>query len=223
MNPKARWSTPSGTWPKRRASGRLALAWSMTASSLHFAVERFDRCLQEGGTWGRRHVHSLSGMLHKRAADRAIDYEEMMRLSRNLAGAEGAEECFRRVVFNLLSTNRDDHGRNHAFLYDEKSRTWSLAPAFDMKPSVYTTLIALSFMGSAAIPTEYGQLVAFAAIGGISVKKAKTIYKQVEDAVIGGWEEAAKAAQVSETMIALWGTEMLNQTTALRMSAIRSH
>jgi serine/threonine-protein kinase HipA len=189
---------------------------------LHFAVERFDRYLGDDGSWDRRHVHSLSGMLHKRAADRAIDYEEMMRLSRNLVGAEGSEECFRRVVFNLLSTNRDDHGRNHAFLYNEQSRTWSLAPAFDMNPSVFNQLIALSFMGSAIIPTEYERLAEFAAVGGISAKKAKAIYDQVEDAVIGGWPKAAKAAQVPGTMAALWGKEIKNQTKSLRASARRT-
>lgn len=186
---------------------------------LHFAVERFDRYHRDDGSWGRRHVHSLSGMLHKRAADLAIDYEEMMRLSRNLGGAEEAEECFRRVVFNLLSTNRDDHGRNHAFLYNEESRSWRLAPAFDMNPSVYNQLIALSFLGSATIPTEYQTLEKLAAVGGLSARRAKEIYDQVETSVLGGWAKAAKEAMVPKSITALWGAEIINQTKALRASA----
>ena len=205
-----------------RAGIRTPRAWLVDdGTRLHFAVERFDRYLKEDGAWGRRHVHSLSGMLHKRAADRAIDYEEMLRLCRNLGGAGEAEECFRRVVFNLLSTNRDDHGRNHAFLYDERSRTWSLAPAFDLNPSVFNQLVALSFRGSAEIPANYRQLVEFAAVGGISEKRAKAIYDQVENAVIGGWPMAAQEAQVPGPMVALWGKEIANQTKPLRATASR--
>src|SRR5205085_396155 len=50
----------------------------------HFAVERFDRYRRADETIGRRHVHSLSGMMHRKAADGAIDYEDFMRLSRRL-------------------------------------------------------------------------------------------------------------------------------------------
>lgn len=185
----------------------------------HFAVERFDRYRRADDTLGRRHVHSLSGLMHRKAADGAIDYEDFMRLSRRLGGAPEAAECFRRVVFNLLATNRDDHGRNHLFLYDENLRTWTLAPAFDLNPSVYNVLIALRWLGSAQIPTQFAALLRLAEIGGISARAAREIYGQVEAATLGGWRAAATRASVPPAMIVYWEKEMIRQTQPLRDDA----
>ena len=185
----------------------------------HFAVERFDRYLRNDGPVGRRHVHTLSGMMHRKAADGAIDYEDFMRLSRRLAGAHEAAECFRRAVFNLLATNRDDHGRNHSFLYDENTMTWSLAPAYDLNPSVFTTLIALHWLGSAQVPIRFTSLLRLAEIGGISAKAAREIYGQVEAATLGGWRTAATKAEVPPAMIEYWQKEMTRQTQPLRDDA----
>ena len=74
---------------------------------------------------------------------------------------------------------------------------------------------------SAEIPTNYRQLVEFAAVGGISEKRAEAIYDQVENAVIGGWPMAAQEAQVPGPMVALWGKEIANQTKPLRATASR--
>ncbi len=185
----------------------------------HFAVERFDRYRRADETIGRRHVHSLSGMMHRKAADGAIDYEDFMRLSRRLGGAQEAVECYRRAVFNLLATNRDDHGRNHVFLYDEHARTWALAPAFDLNPSIYNVLIALHWLGSAQIPTQFASLLRLAEIGGISARMAREIYGQVEAATLGGWRAAATQAGVPAAMIAYWEKEMIQQTQPLRDNA----
>jgi serine/threonine-protein kinase HipA len=142
-----------------------------------------------------------------------------MRLSRRLGGANEAIECFRRAVFNLLATNRDDHGRNHVFLYDETARTWALAPAFDLNPSVSNVLIALTWLGSAQIPTQFTSLIRLAEIGAISAKMARDIYKQVESATVGGWREAAGRAEVPPAMITYWDREIVQQTRALRADA----
>ena len=185
----------------------------------HFACERFDRYRRSDGTMARRHVHSLSGMLHRRASDGAIDYEELMRLSRRLGGANEAVECFRRAVFNLLATNRDDHGRNHAFLYDESTREWTLTPAFDLNPNVANVLIALTWLGSTQIPLQFSALIRLAEIGGISARRAREIYEQVETATLGGWREAAGHAGLPVAMIDYWDKEMILQTRTLRADA----
>ena len=186
----------------------------------HFASERFDRYRRPDGIMARRHVHSLSGMMHRRASDGAIDYEDFMRLSRSLAGAKEAIECFRRAVFNLLATNRDDHGRNHAFLYDETARTWTLAPAFDLNPSVSNTLVALTWLGSTQIPVRFSSLTRLAEIGGIPARTAREIYEQVEAATIGGWPGAARRAEVPPAMTAYWEREIIQQTRELRADAM---
>jgi serine/threonine-protein kinase HipA len=185
----------------------------------HFASARFDRYQRADGTWTRRHVHTLGGMLHRRASGGAIDYEDFIRLSRALGGAGEARECFRRAVFNLLATNRDDHGRNHAFLYDETGRAWTLSPAYDMNPNVATVLIALTWLGSAEIPVRFDQILKLAELGGIDRRAARSIYEQVEEAAIGGWRPAAKHAGVPENITAIWEKEMLFQTRRLREDA----
>lgn len=185
----------------------------------HFAVERFDRYRRPDDTIGRRHVHSLSGLMHRQAADGAIDYEDFMRLSRRLGGAPEATECFRRAVFNLLATNRDDHGRNHVFRYEENSRSWTLAPAFDVTPSVCNVLVGLSWLGRLTIPTKFESLLQLAKIGGIPARVAREIYDQVESATLGGWRRAAAQAGVPEVMITYWEKEMAQQTRQLRDDA----
>jgi serine/threonine-protein kinase HipA len=158
----------------------------------------------------------LSGLLHKRASDGIIDYEEFIRLARRLVGMGEAEECFRRGVFNLLSTNRDDHGRNHAFLYDESARTWTLSPAYDLTPNVANVLIGLSWLGSQQIPQTFEALERLAEIGGLSSKKARAIYDEVEAATIGGWRKAATAAGVPKDIVDHWEQAMQIQTRALQ-------
>jgi serine/threonine-protein kinase HipA len=186
----------------------------------HFASVRFDRSRGPGDTVRRRHTHSLSGFLHKRASEGAIDYEEFIRLARNLAGAPGAEECFRRAIFNLLATNRDDHGRNHSFLYDDTTRQWSLSPAYDLNPSVSEVLIALAWRGSLEIPKTFDSLLRLAEIGGISRAKAGRIYLEVE-AGVAKWPALAAAAGVPENVSAIWARDMARQTRALRADARR--
>ena len=185
----------------------------------HFATARFDRYRRQDGTWGRYHIHTLAGMLHRRASDGAIDYEDFIRLSRALGGAGEAVECFRRAVFNLLSTNRDDHGRNHVFLYNEQNRSWALSPAYDLNPNVANVLIGLSWLGSSRIPERFEDLLRLAEVGGISAKLARSIYDQVEQAVIGGWSRSAATAGVPAQMIEYWAKELNRQTAVLRRAA----
>jgi serine/threonine-protein kinase HipA len=185
----------------------------------HFAVERFDRTIAPDGTTRCRHVHTLSGMLHQRASDGQLDYSDFMRLTRRLCGHRDAVECFRRAVFNLLALNRDDHGRNHAFLYDETTRTWTLAPAYDMNPNVANVLIGLSWLGSAAIPQKFVDLIRLAELGGIRPATARTIFGEVEEAVLGGWRRMAAECGVPNGIAEIWERGMLTQTRQLRADA----
>lgn len=186
----------------------------------HFATLRFDRIRNSDGSHGRRHIHSLSGMLHQTASDGGIDYEDFIRLTRRLVGVPAAEECFRRAVFNLLSTNRDDHGRNHAYIYDETTRQWDLSPAFDLNPNVSNVLIALSWLHSMVIPQSFEPLLQLAEIGGISSQKARELYAQVDAAVLE-WPSIASGVGVPPAIIEIWKKDMLSQTQALRADAQR--
>ena len=95
----------------------------------HFMTRRFDR-LASGE---KLHMQSLGALAHydfNHAG--AYAYEQALLVIRQLAMPMRAiEEQFRRMVFNIVARNQDDHVKNIAFLMD-KVGNWSLAPAFDM-------------------------------------------------------------------------------------------
>ncbi len=95
----------------------------------HFMTRRFDRL--EGG--GKLHLQSLCGLAHfdfNQAG--AYAYEQALLTIRQLKlPMVAVEEQFRRMVFNLVARNQDDHVKNIAFLMDKQGE-WSLAPAFDV-------------------------------------------------------------------------------------------
>ncbi|NTW84359.1 MAG: type II toxin-antitoxin system HipA family toxin [Chlorobiaceae bacterium] len=95
----------------------------------HFMSKRFDRL--EGG--GKLHMQSLCSMAHYDFNQAWVyGYEQALQVIRRLGLPMATiEEQFRRMVFNILARNQDDHVKNIAFLMD-KSGNWSLSPAFDM-------------------------------------------------------------------------------------------
>ncbi len=95
----------------------------------HFMTRRFDRL--PGNK--KLHMQSLCALAHydfNMAG--AYSYEQAFMVIRQLGlPMRSVEEMFRRMVFNIITRNQDDHTKNIAFLM-EPSGTWSLAPAFDM-------------------------------------------------------------------------------------------
>ncbi len=82
---------------------------------------------------GEQRVHMLSLCAHLYASHRAprLDYEHLLaatwRLTQDLTQVQ---QAFRRMVFNVVMHNRDDHSKNFAYLY--KNGTWVLSPAYDL-------------------------------------------------------------------------------------------
>ena len=95
----------------------------------HFMTRRFDRL--PGG--GKLHMQSLCAMAHYDFNSAgAYSYEQAILVIRQLGLPMAAvEEQFRRMAFNIIARNQDDHVKNIAFLMDKAGR-WMLAPAFDL-------------------------------------------------------------------------------------------
>ncbi|MCK5821037.1 MAG: type II toxin-antitoxin system HipA family toxin [Bacteroidales bacterium] len=98
-------------------------------NNVHFLTRRFDRDHQDN----KIHIHSLCGLL---AFDYnqigKYSYEQYFMAARKLGlGQDAMEEIFRRMTFNVLAHNCDDHTKNFSFMMDRKG-TWSLSPAFDL-------------------------------------------------------------------------------------------
>lgn len=94
----------------------------------HFMTKRFDR------SGGRKiHMQTLCGIAHyDYRIHRAFSYEQAFGIMRRLklSYAEAAE-MFRRMVFNVVVRNQDDHTKNISFLMDRDGK-WRLSPAYDM-------------------------------------------------------------------------------------------
>jgi serine/threonine-protein kinase HipA len=95
----------------------------------HFMTRRFDRT--DGGD--KLHMQSLAALAHlDYMQPGANSYEQAFQVIRRLGlPAPAAEQQFRRMVFNVVARNQDDHVKNIAFLMDRAGR-WSLSPAFDL-------------------------------------------------------------------------------------------
>lgn len=88
----------------------------------HFITKRFDRNKEH-----KLHMQTLAALYPE-----ADSYEKLLMVCRKMRLPESAsEEIFRRMVFNLLANNTDDHNKNFSFLMDENGK-WSLSPAYDM-------------------------------------------------------------------------------------------
>jgi serine/threonine-protein kinase HipA len=94
----------------------------------HFLTKRFDR--QNGK---KVHMQTLCGIAHfDYRLHRAYSYEQAFNVMRALRlPYSEAQEMFRRLVFNVVVRNQDDHTKNISFLMDESGK-WRLSPAYDM-------------------------------------------------------------------------------------------
>lgn len=93
----------------------------------HFMTKRYDR-LDNGE---KIHVQSFAAMAHY-DMNTLHSYEELFGIMRKLKlNYLQSEEMFRRMVFNVVARNHDDHTKNHVFLMTKEGK-WSLGPAYDM-------------------------------------------------------------------------------------------
>lgn len=94
----------------------------------HFITERFDRKGNE-----KVHVQTLNGLEHvsyKKIG--TYSYAELFNTARKLKlSPDDAMQLFKRMVFNVVARNHDDHTKNFGFLLDEHNQ-WQLAPAYDL-------------------------------------------------------------------------------------------
>ena len=164
----------------------------------HFMTERFDRT--ESGA--KMHMQSLGAMEHfdyRRAG--AYSYEQALRTIRRLGlPMESIEEQFRRMAFNIVGRNQDDHVKNIAFLMNRAGK-WSLSPAFDItysyNPSgAWTSTHQMSLNGKRDGFT-LEDFRACAATASMKRGRAEEILREVQDSVLK-WNEFAREAGVPE-------------------------
>ena len=167
----------------------------------HFMTRRFDR--PDGG--GKRHFASLFGLAHLAYAAPGAHghaYEDYFAVIESLKlPPEAKVEGFRRLVFNVLGCNRDDHTKNFGFLMGDDGR-WDLAPAYDVsyahnpQAGKWTATQQLSVAGKRAGITRADLIATGRQCGVATVPRLNTTIDQVA-AALGQWEKCAATAGVS--------------------------
>lgn len=166
----------------------------------HFMTRRFDR----PATGERVHMTTLCGLRALDNDDVGVhDYAELLQAIVDLGlSADALVEAFRRMAFNVMAVNHDDHTKNHAFLMDASGR-WSLAPAYDL---TYANVPGHPYMGQHCMGVDgefrlitAGHLLRLA--DRFAIPYAKRELRRVRD-VVDSWPEFAAKAEVPAVQIA---------------------
>jgi len=164
----------------------------------HFMTRRFDR-LPNGK---KLHMQSLGAIAHFDFNEAgAYGYEQALLVIRQLDLPMSAiEQQFRRMVFNIVARNQDDHVKNIAFLMDQQGR-WSLAPAFDItysyNPSGAWTASHQMTLNGKRDDFVMDDFIAAAKSASMQRGRAKAIVGEVQE-VVRRWQDYAAEAGVSE-------------------------
>ena len=164
---------------------------------VHFMTRRFDR---EGDR--KHHIQTLCALQHYDYNDIfSYSYEQLFQTMRILRlPYPQAEQLYRRMVFNVLARNCDDHTKNFAFRL-KKDQEWELAPAYDVchayRPgSEWVSQHSLSINGKRT-GIKRDDLLSVAKA--MNIKKADSIVKEI-DITVSRWPEFADELNVSSKL-----------------------
>lgn len=164
----------------------------------HFMTQRFDR--EDGDI--KHHIQTFCAMQHFDFNNvNSFSYEQLFQTMRLLKlPYPQAEQMFRRMVFNVIARNCDDHTKNFAFLL-KKDHNWGLTPAYDIchayRPgSEWVSQHALSINGKRNNITKDDLLTVAKSM---NIKKATDIIQQTSDTV-KRWKAFAEETKVEEKL-----------------------
>jgi serine/threonine-protein kinase HipA len=169
------------------------------------AVKRFDR------NRGLR-LHCLSACVALRAAAERFGYPELAQLLRRRGATEGdvyvdhMRELFRRMVFNILIDNTDDHEKNHALLVTD-SQQYELSPAYDVLPSGQALGFQQMRVGEQEADSTIVNALSMSPMFSLAKDDAVREVRAVARAV-GGWKEHFKSCGVTSRDIDLYAEQI---------------
>ena len=165
----------------------------------HFMTRRFDRDPVSGA---KLHMQSLGGIAHfDFNLPGAYSYEQAAQVMRQLRITNTEiSQFFRRMVFNVLARNQDDHVKNISFLMDRRGR-WSLSPAYDVTyaynpDGLWTGTHQMTVNGKRDAITR-NDLLSSAGNMGIKKAEAERIISEVQDSQ-ARWNQYAETAWLRE-------------------------
>lgn len=190
----------------KKAQIRAAATMTVRLTVGHaVAIRRFDRA----GT-GRRHC--LSAAVALRAAGEQFGYPELAQLLRRKGVtqdnrySQDMKELFRRMVFNILIDNTDDHEKNHALIMTDRGQ-YELAPAFDVLPAGQALGFQQMRVGEQAADSTLANALSMAALFALTSDDAAKEVGVVAQAV-GTWKEHFAACGVAPMDIELYAQQI---------------
>ncbi len=177
----------------RQADIRTAATFAIPLAAGHaVGILRFDRA-------GGRRVHALSANVALRAAASELGYPDLALLLRRRGVVElqrdHCAELFRRMVFNILIDNTDDHEKNHALLLRDNGQ-YELSPAYDVVPSGQALGQQQFRVGGQQAESSIENALSEVAAFGLTAAQAHAQVRHVADAV-ANWKAHFAAAGVS--------------------------
>lgn len=166
----------------------------------HFLTRRFDRL--DGG--GKLHMQTVAALEHVDYDQPGIyGYEQAFALARRLGlHAPDAEQLFRRMVFNIVARNQDDHVKNIAFLMG-RDGAWRLAPAYDLtwsyKPGNRWLQAHQMTINGKRDDFTTDDLRTVARLAGLKRGRADTVLREVTE-VVADWPAIADRVGVGERL-----------------------
>ena len=160
----------------------------------HFMTRRFDR--QNGNE--KVHMQTLCGIAHyDYKMLHAYSYEQVFQVMRRLRlPYSQAEEMYRRMVFNVIARNQDDHTKNISFLMNKEGK-WSLSPAYDMSWS-YNPQGTWTAKHQMSVNNKWDDITRedlLALAKNVNIKQPREIIEQVKDGV-AQWPRLAKELNI---------------------------
>ncbi len=167
-----------------------------TQGDRFFGAKRFDRDCNQ-----RFHVHTFGNLLQINFRIPSSDYADLLKATSLLTrNHQDVLRAFRRMVFNVLAHNRDDHVKNFAFLMDNATGDWTLSPAYDI---LYTPgpggEHTMTVNGEGRNP-RLRHMLCLAEEAGLSKQEASCIIEDVQTAV-SRWQDFATQAGVATVNI----------------------
>jgi serine/threonine-protein kinase HipA len=160
------------------------------------AVRRFDRS-------GPARLHAVSANVALRSVGEELGYPQLAQLLRRVAPAAGIasqqEQLFRRMVFNILIDNTDDHEKNHALLR-QPDGAYCLAPAYDVLPSAQGLGVQALIVGDAGADADLHNALSQARAFGLKPQRAGAIVREVARRV-DAWKDHFRGAGVRDADI----------------------
>jgi serine/threonine-protein kinase HipA len=183
----------------RKARIRTAMTRPIRLVDGHaVAVERFDR--RRGGR-----LHALSANVALKAAGETLGYPELAQLLRRRGVVDRdthlaqMRELFRRMVFNILIDNTDDHEKNHVLLVNDAEQ-YELAPAFDVLPAGQALGYQQMRVGTAGADATLENALSMSALFGLKSDAAAKELRTVAS-VVAEWKTHFKTSGVSQADI----------------------